>query len=281
MDIGIFIEYDNRVVQIPVNPQKFDVKTAGNNETVDIIALGQVVIPRKKKLSSISWSSFFPYESWHPAIRTKGAFQSAAFYLEFINKIRDDCKPCHLTVTGIGFDDQVVIESFDYYHQAGDHEDTYYSITFKRYQPHAVTLISKVDVESQIEQINSMGKPSDDSSVTLEPTEITIGCEVVVNGRVHLDSYGSNPGKTLTNYHAKVSLINKQGSHPYHVTTPSGGALGWVTKESVSFTEVKSNGSKSTSSGGSGSSSNSSDGATRDSSTRGSTGRYSPVQISP
>lgn len=233
MDIGIFIEYDNQVVQIPVNPEKFNVKTNGNNTTAEIIALGEIVMPRKKKLSSISWECFFPYESWYPAIRTGGSFQSAEFYVNFINKIRDDCKPCHLTVTGIGFDDDVVIESFDYYHQAGDHEDTYYSISLKRYQPYAVSVVSKVDIEGQLKKATTLGASSPNSSVTPKATDITIGCAVILNGRVHLDSYGSKPGKTFTNYKGKVNLINKKGSHPYHVTTPSGSALGWVTKESV------------------------------------------------
>lgn len=234
MDIGIFIEYNNRVVQIPVNPEKFGVNTSGNNDTAEIIALGEIVIPRRPKLSSISWESFFPYEPWFPAIRTTGDFKSADFYVNFLRQIQDDCKPCHLTVTGIGFDDDVVIESFDYHHQAGDHEDTYYSISFKRYQPYSVTIVSVVDIQNQIK---AMGKPSA-SSVTLNPTEITIGCEVFLNGRVHLDSYGSKPGKTFTNYKCKVNLINKKGSHPYHVTTPSGGHLGWVTKDSVSFSKA-------------------------------------------
>lgn len=225
MDIGIFIEYNNEVVQIPVNPEKFNVASEGNNETMEIISLGEIVIPKKKKLSDISWDSFFPYESWHPAVRTKGSFKSSKFYLDFIDKIRDDCKPCHLTVTGIGFDEDVVIESFEYYHQAGDHEDTYYSISFKKYQNHSVSILSKP----------SAPKPAPPSTikVTPEPKEITIGCDVILNGRVHYDSYGAKPGKTFTNYRGKVNFINKKGSHPYHVTTPSGGWLGWVTKESV------------------------------------------------
>ena len=228
MDIGIFIEYNGQVVQIPVNPPEFKVKTSGNNATAEIITLGEVVIPRKKKLSTISWDSFFPYESWHPAIRTAGRFESADFYLQFLDKIRDDCKPCHLTVTGIGFDDDVVIESFDYNHQAGDHEDTYYSISLKRYQHFGVSIVSKDAMASQLNK-----KPASTSAVAPKATEITIGCDVILNGRVHYDSYGSKPGKTFTNYKGKVNLINKKGSHPYHVTTPSGGWLGWVTKESV------------------------------------------------
>ena len=230
MDIGIFIEYGGRIVQIPVNPPDFQVKTGGNNDVVEIITLGEVVLPRKKKLSEISWSSFFPYESWHPSIRTKGSFESAKFYLDFLNKIRDACKPCRLTVTGIGFDDEVVIESFDYYHQAGDHEDTYYSISFKKYQSHAVSIISQVDLNTLIEKTPA---PEPVPEVVPEPKEITIGCEVILNGTVHRDSYGNGPGKTFTDYRGKINLMNKKGTHPYHVTTPTGGWLGWVTEESV------------------------------------------------
>lgn len=232
MDIGIFIEYNGQVVQIPVNPQTFNVKTNGNNATTEIITLGEIVVPKKKKLSSISWECFFPYESWYPAIRTKGGFKSASFYLSFLDKIRDACKPCHLTVTGIGFDEDVVIESFEYYHQAGDHEDTYYSIEFKRYQPYGVSIIAKDSATAQVKK-TAVGTVSSQASVTPAPKEITVGCDVILNGRVHYDSYGSKPGKTFTNYKGKVNLINKKGSHPYHVTTPSGGWLGWVTKESV------------------------------------------------
>lgn len=235
MDIGIFIEYNNRVVQIPVNPSTFNVKTGGNNDTAEIIFLGEIVLPRKKKLSTISWDSFFPYQAWFPAIRTSGEFQSAGFYLEFLNRIRDDCMPCHLTVTGIGFDDDVVIESFDYYHQAGDHEDTYYSISFKRYQPYEVSIISTVDINGKSQPTRKMGKPASDSSITLNASQITIGCEVILNGAVHYDSYGEEPSKTYTNYKARVDLINKKGSHPYHVTSLSGSPLGWATAESISF----------------------------------------------
>lgn len=234
MDIGIFLEYEGRVVQIPVNPETFNVSVDGNNEVMEIISAGEIVIPRNRQLAEIEWESFFPYESWHPAVRTKGAFESAQFYLDFIEKIRNDCKPCHLTVTGIGFDQDVVIESFEYYHQAGDHEDTYYSISLKEYKPYGVSIIAKdVANKSSASNTTAVGTAPPKAETPAKPKEITIGCDVILNGRVHLDSYGSKPGKTFTNYKGKVNLINKKGTHPYHVTTPSGGWLGWVTEGSV------------------------------------------------
>lgn len=236
MDIGIFIAYEGVVVQIPVNPSKFTVSTSGNNSTMEIINLGEIVIPKKKKLSTISWECFFPQESWFSGVRTKYLFLQPSAYLSFLDKIRDDCKPCHLTVTGIGFDDDVVIESFDYFHQAGDHEDTYYSITFKRYRPYTVSVLTKVSAtqeSKQLKRTTGVGTIAIPASVTPEPKQITIGCDVILNGTVHYDSYGAKPGKTYTNYRGKVNLINKKGSHSYHVTTPSGAWLGWVDKESV------------------------------------------------
>jgi hypothetical protein len=91
-----------------------------------------------------------------------------------------------------------------------------------------------VNIQNQLNSV-TMGNPSSSSSITVTPTNITIGSIVILNGRVHRNSYGAKPGKSFTNYKCKVNLINKKGSHPYHVTTMSGGHLGWVTKESVTF----------------------------------------------
>ena len=241
MDVFIRIEFKNMTATIPVNPQTFEVNTAGNNDTVEIINLGEVVIPKRKKLSEISWSSFFPKESWHPAVRTKGQFNSCDFYLEFINNIRDACKPCHLTVSGLGFDEDVVIESFDYYRQAGDEEDVYYTIKFKKYQAHTISVLT-IDEDDfknpQYRLVSTITKPDGTKikkyGIVYDPTQITVGCYAILNGTVHLDSYGSKPGRTYHDFKCRVNLINKKGTHPYHVT-PRGNsnALGWVSKESL------------------------------------------------
>lgn len=237
MDIGIFITFEGQVVQIPVNPSEFNVSEGGNNSTHEIISLGEIVIPRRRVLDDISWESWFPYESWFPAVRTKGQFESAQFYVDFIRTIRDARKPCRLTVTGIGYDEEVVIENFEWYHQGGDHEDTYYSIEFKRYQPYSVAIVQNSSTTGSTlnKPVTAVGTQAPEGQVSPKPAEITVGCEVILNGRVHYDSYGAKPGKTFTNYKGKVNFINKKGTHPYHVTTPSGGWLGWVTAGSVTL----------------------------------------------
>lgn len=230
MDIGFFINYDNQVVQLPVNPEKVEVKFSGNNTTSEIIKLGEINILRDRKLQEISFESFFPDGEWFPGIRTLGKFKKPEFYKKFLRTIMDNKKPCRLVITGININVKCSVELFEYYHQAGDHEDAYYSLKFKEYRDYKITTIG--DDPSTLQSASTANKAS--SSVKpVSPANITVGCDVILNGRVHYDSYGAKPGKTFKNYKGKVNLVNKKGSHPYHITTPSGGWLGWVTEESV------------------------------------------------
>lgn len=233
MDIGFFINYNNQVVQLPVNPEKVSVAYKGNNSTTEIIKLGEINILKDRKLAEISFESFLPEENWFPAVRTRGEFKKPDFYKSFFTGIQEDKKPCRLIVTGIGISMKCSIEQFDFYHQGGDHEDAYYSLSLKEYKDYRITQIAVDPSLARASTSRSTSSASGSSAKAVAPTEITIGCDVILNGRVHYDSYGAKPGKTFSNYRGKISHINKKGSHPYHVTTPSGGWLGWVTAESV------------------------------------------------
>lgn len=70
-------------------------------------------------------------------------------------------------------------------------------------------------------------------STVREDKAVTIGCDVIVNGRLHGNSYGEAPGQMRTDYRGKINYINPGSSHPYHVTTPDGLWQGWVTADSV------------------------------------------------
>lgn len=231
MDIGFFINYDNQIIQLPVNPDKVTVSYPGNNSTVEIIQLGEINLLKDRKLSAISFKSFFPEGDWFPAVRTRGQFKKPEFYKEFILDIIESKKPCRLVITGINITMKVSIEDFDFYHRGGDHEDMYYSLEFKEYRDYHIT---QIPIDPSLKTPTATApKTTPPPAKPVQPAEITIGCNVVLNGRVHYDSYGAKPGKTFSNYKGKVNFINKKGTHPYHVTTPSGGWLGWVTAESV------------------------------------------------
>lgn len=231
MDIGFFINYDGQVVQLPVNPEKVEVKFSGNNSTTEIIQLGEINLLKDRKLAQISFDSFFPQDDWFPAVRTRGSFKNPEFYKDFFEGIQEDKKPCRLIITGLNITMKTSVENFSYYHQGGDHEDAYYSLEFKEYRDYHIT---QIPIDPSLKRPTAPSKAATPAPAkAAAPAQITKGCDVILNGRVHYDSYGSKPGKTFSNYKGKVNFINMKGSHPYHVTTPSGGWLGWVTKESV------------------------------------------------
>lgn len=229
-DIGFFFEYNNRVVQLPVNPEKIEVSNGTSNKTTEIIQLGEINLIKSKKLSDFSFESFFPYEDWFPSIRTKGEFESTKFYKDFFIGLQEDAKPCRFIVTGLDINTLVTIETFDYNHQAGDHEDCYYSLKIKEYRDYRVR---EIKLKSSTTTSTTSTKGQSSNKVNIQPKQITNGSTVILNGRVHRDSYGASPGKTFKNYVGKISNINKKGTHPYHITTPQGGWLGWIAEGSV------------------------------------------------
>lgn len=231
MDIGFFFEFEKTVIQLPVNPDKIEVSYKGANKTTEIIKLGEVNILKDRKLADIKFESFFPELAWFPAIRTTGDFKSAQFYKDYFLTAFQNKKPLRFIVTGLNINMLVSVEEFTFYHQAGDHEDAYYNLDLKEYRSFKITEIAVADTATPAVEV-----PKVSASAPARPnTDIVIGSNVILNGRVHYDSYGAKPGKTFTNYKGKINLINLKGTHPYHVTTPTGGYLGWVKKENLTL----------------------------------------------
>lgn len=229
MDIGFFFEYEGLVVQLPVNPAEVKVSFSSNNKVEEIVKLGEINMLKNRQLSKITFSSFLPQESWFPAIRTTGEFKDGSFYKDLFEKIMESMKPCRFMITGLNINNLYSIEEFNYEHRAGDHEDAYFDITLKEYRDYKITN-TKLDLKTKKDEVKKVEFEPDKARQQLE---VTIGSKVNVNGRIHLDSYGAKPGKTLIGYIGRVNLINKKGTHPYHITSPDGGALGWVGKEQV------------------------------------------------
>ena len=220
-EIRFFLEYGNKVMQLPVNPEALTVKTDGNNSTAEIVKLGEVNLLGNVKLTEISIESFFPAHSDYPWVLTKGKFEGPKAYIDHINKARKDKKPLRLVVSGANINMLMGVESFEYSYVAqGD--DISYTLSLKEYREYMARTVTL-----QVEQKKTAPARANTSK------EVTIGCTVIVNGRLHRDSYGAGPGLTEKNAKRKVNYIQKGRKYPYHVTTMDGGWRGWVTADSV------------------------------------------------
>lgn len=227
MSSGIFMEYGDLVIQFPVNPPEVRIKVDGNNETIEVVKLGEINIAKGVKLATTSFESFLPSSNKYPFIRTKSDFKGPEFYLDFINKVRLEKKPVRFIVSETNINMLTLIDSFEYGYMAAD-EDVHFNITLTEYRELRVKEVKITDYKSDRPQ----KKPEPSRPQTVNK-QVTPGCDVIVNGRLHRDSYGSGPGKTLSNYNGKVNFVENSRSYPYHVTNTSGGWMGWVTKDSV------------------------------------------------
>ena len=232
MDIGFFFNFENQVVQLPVNPPKVEVKYGSNNKSAEIVKLGEINLLRDRKLASISFESFFPEDTWFPAIRTLRRFEKPSFYKEFFLKIKDSKQPVRLVITGIDVNMLVSIEDFNYFHQAGDHEDMYFSLTLKEYRPYNIRTIP-VNANLSGAALSEPVSISVQNQPTTKPTKITIGSEIILNGTVYQDSYGGGKSAAYLNLKGKVTLINLKGSYPYHIAGMNGNWIGWTSEGSV------------------------------------------------
>ena len=231
MAIRFFFEFENQVVQLPVNPEEIVVKSGGNNKTEEIVKLGEINILREKKLKTISFECFFPKDSSPPYVLTKGKFEDRNFYLEFFEKIRDSKKPCRFIISDTKINMLVSIEDFDSGYKSGD-EDLHYRISIKEYRPH----------EAKVVKIKLPENKSEPAKVTPPPaapprpkTGFAIGDTVIADGKYWYTSYGDSPYGTFNNFTGKISHIvaDKNRKYRYHITTPSGGYRGWVAESQI------------------------------------------------
>jgi len=229
MAIRFFFEFENQVVQLPVNPEEIMINSSGNNKTEEIVKLGEINLLRQKKLEAFMIECFLPTDSSAPYVLTKGKFQKPQFYIDFFEQIRQEKKPFRFIVSDTKINMLAAIEDLEYGLKAGD-DDIHYSLSIKEYRPFS----------SKVVKITLPATKAEPAKVTAPAAErpktgFAIGDTVIANGKYWYSSYGANPHGTFNNFTGKISHIvaDKSRQYRYHITTPSGGYRGWVAENQI------------------------------------------------
>lgn len=223
-------------VLLPITPSKLDLQINNKNETVTLINEGEVNILKKPGLSDITFEILLPQVEY-PFATYKNGFKEAGYYLEKLEKLKLSDEGFQFIVTrtradgSLLFDTNIKVSLEDYKieEDASEGFDIKIPINLKQYRDYGTKII----------KIKTPSKPKEKPKVTTKkprpsnPKKVGIGSNVIVNGRLHRDSYGKGPGQMRRNYRGKVNFFKKGRSHPYHITTPSGEWQGWVTASSV------------------------------------------------
>lgn len=148
MSYSLTLSFNNEAeaIEIPLLPEKMEVNESGNNKSYEISQLGEVNVIKSKKLTEISFESFFPAE-WFPACNVQqNELFKPSHYIDKISKWRDSKQPMRLVFTGgpMNINLPVSIEKFTWGEEGGAVGDIKYSISFKEYKFYSAKKIEVV-----------------------------------------------------------------------------------------------------------------------------------------
>ena len=238
-NFGLFFTRDNTVIRLPWNPEKLPVARDNDNGEYNVLGLGPIMVPRTPKLKVVSISSLFPGRPYS-GVLTPNGFQVPEFYIDFFQRAMDEravilYTPVRYYEDGTPFmagdaGFKCLVTSFQTEERGGETGDFYYDLEITEYR----------DYTPQLVQVQQQATQEAPAVVTTEPAreipqgEIVVGSVCVANGNWYYSSYGDEPHGTGSNRTVVVSrIVDKARKCPYHVTTESGGALGWMKGEAL------------------------------------------------
>lgn len=235
MAIRFFFEFENTIIQLPVNPEEVYLETESNNKIVEIVNLGQINLLREEKLKTLKIECFFPNHSDSPYVLTTGRFESPQFYIDFFEKVKTEKQPCRFAISDTKINFLCSIEKFKWGYQAGD-DDVHYSLSIMENKPFSSQIVKIQIPESEMAETDiTTGKMSPPPAVERAKTGFAIGDNIIANGKYWASSYGDEPSGIFNDFAGKISTIVPDNSreYRYHITTIAGNYRGWVNESQL------------------------------------------------
>lgn len=238
INYGIFFSYGGRVIRLPINPEELPVVREGNNQTYNVLGIGDVTVQRLPKQKVVTIESFFPGRADSNTLTWRG-FEPPEFYIDFFQKAMDEKRvlvytPSKHLEDGQPFDTedtgfQCTVEAFTTTEKGGETGDFYYSLTIKEWRD-----FSPLRVKTRT---TTSGEVAASFTPTRETpaSQLVVGTRVLANGPYYLSSYGDEPHGTASNITAVVTrIVTATGRmYPIHIATEAGAALGWMSRDAV------------------------------------------------
>lgn len=130
MDIFFSINNREQVVQLPIVPSEFKIRSPVNNEVYTTINQGDIKLFGKRGLKSLVIDTFFPSKDYPFARdRTYKRWE----YVEMFESWRDRELPIRMVVTDSPVNMLVTFDDFEYGYQDGS-GDIYYSLSIEEFK---------------------------------------------------------------------------------------------------------------------------------------------------
>lgn len=170
--ISFFAKYNDRLIQLPVNPEDVTIDGSSNNDTTDTVGQGEISNIGFPGLKELTISSFFPKRyNGELYINTGGQFEGPEFYIKFFEDIKKDRKPFRLIITDLNINMLVSIESFSNTYAYGT-DDVDYELELKEYKEHNIRILKAtstgfVNVDS-VQKVSSVTPTNTNSNRSVE-----------------------------------------------------------------------------------------------------------------
>jgi hypothetical protein len=133
----IWLSWNNQQegFQLPVNPGSLELSDGNTGKEYDIVGQGTVNVIKNPKLTSYSFSSFFPAPGRQYHFAATNQLLTPKRYVELLTKWMASKRPIRFVFIGGSFNisEPVSIEGFDWKEDAGGAGDVEYTLKLKKY----------------------------------------------------------------------------------------------------------------------------------------------------
>ncbi len=173
----MYLCYMNGIL-MPVAPSKINTKIRNKNRTITLINEGEANILKSAGLQEISFNMLIPAYKYPFALYLGGTFLPITYYLEVLEKLKNDKKPFQLIIIregvlgAIGFDTnlKVSLEDYQILEDAGNGRDITVSVKLKQYQEKTKTVVKVATAVTGGAVQYILEKVRDTSSKVIEKT---------------------------------------------------------------------------------------------------------------
>lgn len=237
---------DGLSFRLPHNPEKLPVSRDTDNGEYNVLGIGPITIPRIPKQKEVTISSYFPGRPdsfTMPAAASggessgwkTGGFIDPELYITRFQLAMESREILTYTpvryyengerfyVSDEGF--QCIVTEFSTEERGGETGDFYYDLTIREWRDYSPQTIS---TETQADGTTVV---TSQPSREIPQGQLYVGAVVVANGPYYYTSYGDEPHGNANGARVVVSrIVSDDPTRPYpvHITTESGGALGWI-----------------------------------------------------
>lgn len=128
----VILKCQDETLVLPVTPSRYQITTAQQNKTYDILDFGEALIFGNAKLKRLKFSGFFP-QLYHGYPFIVGDRKNPQVCVEQIIKWKESKQPVRVIITDSPVNLMMAIMNFDYEEKDGS-RDIYYKLSFTEFK---------------------------------------------------------------------------------------------------------------------------------------------------